>query len=100
MGVMQMTTAAEFADKAKWHWRSDGQRRACSYNGKVANFENTAEQYANAVAAERAAWLAVQDRLPSTPTYSPELWEQWRQAAAQVDASRRRLLQVVVKASD
>jgi hypothetical protein len=51
-----------------------------------------AEEYQTAVLAERAAWTAVKDRLPTNPGYSPELWNRWREAAARVDQLRRELL--------
>jgi CelD/BcsL family acetyltransferase involved in cellulose biosynthesis len=61
---------------------------ADAYNERV----TAAEEYAQAMAAERAAWEAVRDKLPGTPTYSPELWKKWREAATRSDTVRREVI--------
>jgi hypothetical protein len=50
------------------------------------------EKYAAAIAAERAAWNAVRDKLPGTPAYSSELWKTWREAAVRSDTVRREVI--------
>lgn len=52
---------------------------------------NPYEEYAAAMAAEKAAWEAVKDRLPGTPRYDLALWENWRQSIARADRTRRLL---------
>ena len=55
-----------------------------------------AEEYAIAQEEERAAWVAVKDKLPSTPTYSPELWDAWREAVKKTDQARRRFIATIL----
>jgi hypothetical protein len=56
------------------------------------------ENYANAMAAERAAWEAVKDRLPGSDGYSPELWRTWRAAMQIAEVARRRMIDVIPEA--
>jgi hypothetical protein len=53
------------------------------------------ENYANAMAAERAAWEAVRDRLPGSDHYSHELWSTWRAAMQIAEVARRRMIDVI-----
>lgn len=46
---------------------------------------NAMEDYARAVARERAAWEAVRGRLPGSPQFNPELWSRWRVAVEDAD---------------
>jgi hypothetical protein len=48
------------------------------------------DQFARAVIAERAAWEAVRNRLPGSPTFSPALWAMWRAAVEESDYAARR----------
>lgn len=39
------------------------------------------EDFTRAMYAERAAWLAVANRLPGSPEFDPALWQRWVLAA-------------------
>lgn len=39
------------------------------------------EDFTRAMYAERAAWLAVANRLPGSPGFDPALWQRWVSAA-------------------
>ncbi|MBK6007066.1 hypothetical protein JJB11_13270 [Ramlibacter ginsenosidimutans] len=49
------------------------------------------EELAAAIAAERAAWARVKDKLPGSPGYEPALWEQWRETVSRCHAVRAAL---------
>jgi hypothetical protein len=49
---------------------------------------STQEELAAAIAAERAAWARVKDKLPGSPGYDPALWEHWRTAVSHCHAMR------------
>lgn len=48
------------------------------------------DEYASAVASERAAWEAVRNRLPGTAGYSQELWKRWRACVDNADRAADR----------
>lgn len=54
---------------------------------------NPYEEYAAAMAAEKAAWDAVKDCLPGVSGFRPELWEAWRASVHRADAARRAMMQ-------
>jgi len=43
------------------------------------------EEYARALAQEKAAWEAVRNRLPGSADYSQDLWMRWRTAVDAAD---------------
>ena len=49
------------------------------------------DELAAAIAAERAAWAKVKDKLPGSPGYDAALWEAWRVAANRCHAARAAL---------
>lgn len=53
------------------------------------------EDYARAVALEKAAWEAVRHRLPGCAGFDQALWKRWRQAVDEADraAAQARTLQ-------
>ena len=55
--------------------------------------------YAAAVAQERAAWNAVKDRLPGTPSHNEQLWRRWREAVANADVHARRIRRAALKST-
>lgn len=48
------------------------------------------EEYAAALAFERAAWDAVRACLPGSSGFNQELWRQWRQAVDEADQAAAR----------
>lgn len=42
-----------------------------------------------AIAAERAAWSRVKDKLPGTPGFDAVQWNQWQQAVQRCRAARQ-----------
>ena len=46
---------------------------------------NPMEEYARAVALEKAAWEAVRQRLPGCAAFDETLWKRWRQAVDDAD---------------
>ena len=51
---------------------------------------NPMEDYARAVALERAAWEAVRHHLPGCAAYDDALWKRWRQAVDESDRAAAR----------
>ena len=49
------------------------------------------EQLAASIAAERAAWARVKDKLPGTPAYDDALWQAWRAAVQRCRDARKAL---------
>jgi hypothetical protein len=45
-------------------------------------------RYAEAIAAENAAWVAVKDRLPGSADFDQALWLRWQEAVAASDLIR------------
>jgi hypothetical protein len=48
------------------------------------------DEFAIAVASERAAWEAVRHRLPGTAGFSQELWKNWRASVEEADKAAER----------
>lgn len=48
------------------------------------------DDYANAVAFERAAWNAVRDHLPGSAKFDDALWKQWRKSVDDADLAAGR----------
>lgn len=48
------------------------------------------EEYATALAQERAAWDAVRGSLPGSSGFNQELWQRWRKAVDQADQAAAR----------
>lgn len=48
------------------------------------------EEYARAVALEKAAWEAVRHRLPGCAAFDETLWKRWRQAVDHADDAAAR----------
>lgn len=48
------------------------------------------EEYAAALAFERAAWNAVRARLPGSSGFDQELWQRWRQSVDDADHAAER----------
>jgi hypothetical protein len=48
------------------------------------------EEYATALAQERAAWDAVRGSLPGSAGFNQELWQSWRKAVDQADQAAAR----------
>jgi hypothetical protein len=51
---------------------------------------NPMEEYARAVALEKAAWEAVRHRLPGCAAFDETLWQRWRQAVDEADHAASR----------
>ena len=51
---------------------------------------NPMEDYARAVALEKAAWEAVRHRLPGCAAFDELLWRRWRQAVEDADQAAAR----------
>jgi len=51
---------------------------------------NPMEEYARAVALEKAAWEAVRHRLPGCAAFDETLWKRWRQAVDEADHAASR----------
>lgn len=51
---------------------------------------NPMEDYARAVALEKAAWEAVRHCLPGCAAFDEALWKRWRQAVAEADDAAAR----------
>jgi len=51
---------------------------------------NPMEEYARAVAIEKAAWEAVRHCLPGCAAFDEALWERWRQAVENSDQAAAR----------
>lgn len=58
---------------------------------------NLFEEYFAAVAAERAAWDMVRDRLPGTHDFDLQNWEAWRAAVQRSEQARRAMMQAVAR---
>jgi hypothetical protein len=54
----------------------------------MVNMHSPHEELTAAIAAERAAWAKVKDKLPGSPGYDPALWENWRTAVSRCHAAR------------
>jgi hypothetical protein len=48
------------------------------------------EEYAMALARERAAWEALRGSLPGSPGYDQERWQRWRMAVDEADRAAAR----------
>jgi hypothetical protein len=49
------------------------------------------EELAAAIAAERAAWNRVKDKMPGTPEYNEPMWAAWQQAVQRCRVARQAL---------
>ena len=57
------------------------------------------EEYAMALARERAAWEAVRGSLPGSPGYDQERWQRWRKAVDEADRAAARARTTIAVAS-
>ena len=49
------------------------------------------EELLAAIAAERAAWSAVKESLPGTPSHDAEAWQAWRAAVERCSRLRKEI---------
>jgi len=57
----------------------------------IPNMNSPQEELAAAIAAERAAWARVKDKLPGSPGYDAALWDHWRETVSRCHAARASL---------
>jgi hypothetical protein len=57
------------------------------------------EEYAMALARERAAWEALRGSLPGSPSYDQERWQNWRKAVDEADRAAARARTTIAVAS-